>query len=140
VPNTPEKELEQFLAPLPAWLRMVLEQDFSSFPQDKLPDWMNYDLADQDRLKQEYERILQRIPQEWKKYRRRATLASQMAPTPKGKPGRPGKTALAKEAASLHREGENNPQIAIELNKRHGQDTTTAEAVRKLLKRHPDKS
>ncbi len=145
LPKSPEKELEEFFAPLPPWLRMVVEQDFSSFPQDKLLDWMNHDLADQERLKQEYERILQRIPQEWQKYRKRASehremLASQMAPMPQGKPGRRRKTALAEEAVSLQRAGMNHPQIASELNKRHGQSTTTSESVRKLLKRHPDKS
>jgi hypothetical protein len=54
--------------------------------------------------------------------------------------GRPSKIALAQEAANLQRAGMNNPQIASELNKRHGEGTTTSEAVRKLLKRYPDKS
>jgi transposase len=54
--------------------------------------------------------------------------------------GRPSKIALAQEAANLQRAGMNNPQIASELNKRHGEGMTTSEAVRKLLKRYPDKS
>lgn len=54
--------------------------------------------------------------------------------------GRPGKLALAQEASDLKRAGMNNPQIASELNTRHGKGTTTSEAVRKLLKRYPDKS
>src|SRR6266849_2210374 len=58
----------------------------------------------------------------------------------KGVSGRPRKTSLAEEAASLKRAGKNNRQIASELNKRHGSGTTTHDAVRKLLKRHPDKS
>ena len=32
----------------------------------------------------------------------------------------------------------NHPQIASELNERHGAEPTTPGAIRKLLKRHPD--
>ena len=135
-----EKELEEFLAVLPSWQQKVVQQDISSLLQNELLLWVNYDSAELGRLKREYESIIQRIPGEWPKYRKRAMLASQMFPVPKGKPGRRRKTALAEEAASLQRAGMNHPQIASELNKRHGHGTTTSEAVRKLLKRHPDKS
>jgi len=68
---------------------MVVEQDVSLFPQDRLLDWANYDLAELNRLKSEYEHILRRSPREWRKYRKRAMLATQIFPVPKGRPGRP---------------------------------------------------
>lgn len=101
MPKSSEEELEQFVAPLPAWLQMVLRQDFSSFPQDKISDWNSYDFDELQKLKSEYERILQKIPREWKKYRKRAMLASLMFPIPKAKPGRP-RDSRAEDYASLH--------------------------------------
>ncbi len=53
----------------------------------------------------------------------------------KGKPGRPRKDALAKKAVELQHRGMNSPQIAAELNKRHGEGTTTPAAIPKLIKR-----
>jgi hypothetical protein len=62
-------------------------------------------------------------------------------------PGRPRKVVMAREAAKLCNTGMNYPQTAAELNNRHGTedldhpDHVTADAVRKLLKRHyPDKT
>jgi hypothetical protein len=94
-------------------------------------------------LRPQLEAILRRIPAKWNEYRKRQKQDDQvwirMKRSP-SRPGRPNKAALAEEAAKLQRDGKNNPQIATELNRRHGQGTTTSGAVRKLLKRHPDKS
>lgn len=60
-----------------------------------------------------------------------------------GKPGAPRKDDLAQQAVILQQRGMKIPQIANELNKNLGNDKqTTAEAVRKLLKRRsqPDKT
>lgn len=145
LPKSPERELEEFLASKPAWMQRVLQQDFSSFSRDEHLEWIN----NQDRVLElipECERLLRQLPAKWQEYRKRQMQNSQpliQMLVSRGKPGRPSKTALAEEAANLRRAGMNHPQIASELNKRHGADAknaTTAEAVRKLLKRHPDKS
>jgi hypothetical protein len=119
-------------------MEKAFQGDFSSVPLG-LEASNNLDKVSE--LTPEYERILRQIPAKWKEYRKELkknyqSLARMMVPT--GKPGRPSKTALAKEAANLHRAGMNHPQIASELNERHGAETTTPGAIRKLLKRHPD--
>lgn len=138
--KSPEKDLAGFLASKPAWMEKALHGDFSSVPLG-LESSNNLDRVSE--LTPEYERILQQIPAKWKEYRKELkknyqSLAQPMVP--KGKPGRPRKTALAEEAQNLQRAGMKHPQIANELNKRYGKDTATSESVRKLLKRHPDKS
>lgn len=68
--KSPEKELEEFLASKPAWMRRVLQEDFSSFSRAEQLEW----IVNQDRLgelKAEYEVILQKIPTRWKEYRKR---------------------------------------------------------------------
>jgi DNA-binding NarL/FixJ family response regulator len=138
--NNPETELKDFLAPLP----VHLQKSLLHHPMSVQETIDSVDTAMQEaELRPKLESILRRIPGEWKQYvkraRRGADVLSRLI-VPKGKPGRSKKTALAEEAASLHRAGMNNPQIAGELNRRHGQGTTTPEAVRKLLLRHPDKT
>jgi hypothetical protein len=136
----PEKELKKFLASKPAWMQRVLQEDFSSFSRDENLEWIN----NQDRvyeLRHEYQRILQQIPATWREYRKKLMRNSlDRLLVPEGRPGRPTKSALAEEAAGLQRAGMNYPQMTAELNKCHGQGTTTSEALRKLLKRHPGKS
>ena len=94
------------------------------------------------------ERILRRLPTDWKGYCLRAKqhhkpLAEMMGLIPpKGQAGAPRKVELAQEAALLQGRGMTFPQIAGELNKSLPKDRqTTADAVRKLLTRHsqPDK-
>jgi hypothetical protein len=140
--TTPQQELEEFLASKPAWMQRVLQEDISLFSPDELSEWnSNQDTVFE--LRPEYERILRQIPSDWKEYRKRQKQNCKpllRMLVSKEVSGRPRKTFLAEEAASLKRAGKNNPQIASELNKRHGSGTTTHDAVRKLLKRHPDKS
>jgi hypothetical protein len=142
--GNPEKELEEFLMPLPAWARRFLQLGFPSLVQSEIADWAR-NPDEVFKLKTEYERILQRIPVKWREYRERLKReADQTARyeaqflVPKGKPGAPRKNELAQKAALLQSQGMNFPQIAAELNKTLGEDNrTTADAVRKLLKRHP---
>jgi hypothetical protein len=97
MPKNPEKELEEFLAPLPAWLKAALEQKDYSFAtvQENL-EWIN----NQNRvteLRPEFERILRRIPAQWNEYckrfrenqRRIHETEKRFLNVPKGKPGRP---------------------------------------------------
>jgi hypothetical protein len=140
VPKSPEQEVEEFLASKPTWMEKALQGDFSLMPLGL--EWTS-NLDRVFELTPKYERILRQIPAKWKEYRKErkrnyGSLAQPMVP--KGKPGRPSKSALAEEAANLRRSGMNNLQIAAELNKRPGEKKTTSEAIRKLLKRHPDKS
>ena len=145
----PEKELKEFLAPLPAWMRRTIQEGFSSLTQAEILEWVN-NTEEVFRRTAEYERILQQIPSKWREYRKRlkgdarrtAQYEAQFL-VPKGKPGRPRKDDLAQEAQLLQRRGMKFPQIAGELNKKPGEDSkTTADAIRKLLKRRsqPDKT
>jgi hypothetical protein len=142
MPRSAEKELQEFLAALPAWQGKVVRREFSSLFQDEVTLWMQCESAELDRLKHEYESIIKRIPGEWTKYRERSqseldSFGQQagMLP-PKGCPGAPQKEELAQQAALLQQRGMKNPQIAAELNKTlEKENQTTAEAVRKLLAR-----
>jgi hypothetical protein len=143
--GNPEKELEAFLAPLPAWMQRTLQQGFPSLTQVEILEWWR-NPDEVLNLTDEYERILQQIPKRWREYRKRlkqeARVFDQFV-VPKGTAGAPQKKELAQKAALLQRQGMNFPQIAAELNKTLGEDNkTTADAVRKLLKRHsqPDKT
>jgi hypothetical protein len=83
------------------------------------------------KVQEKYETILRRIPAKWREHRKRqkqnalACLA--------GRPGRPRKDALAEKAKLLKSSGKSHREIANELNRKYGTDTTTLEAVRKLL-------
>jgi hypothetical protein len=147
VPKSPEEqELETFLCALPGFRRKEFEHGMSSFTQGEMDEWLkqereNPDAGPADR--QEFERLVRRIPALWREHRKRSR--KQYGPfarimLPASPAGRPRKTALAEEAARLKRRGMNYPQIAGELNRQHGEGTTTSEAVRKLLRRQPDKS
>jgi hypothetical protein len=147
--RNPEKELEEFLAPLPVWMRRFFQEGFPSLVQPEIADWAG-NPDEVFRLKAEYERILQQIPVKWREYRERLKREARRTAryeaqflVPKGKPGAPRKDGLAQKAALLHRQGMNFPQIAAELNKTlEKENHTTPDAVRKLLKRRsqPDKS
>ena len=142
MPRSAEKELQEFLAALPTWQGKVVRRELSSLLQDEVTLWMQCEPAELDRLKHEYEMIIQRIPGEWTKYRKRShseldSFGQQagMLP-PKGRPGAPRKEELAERAALLQQRGMKNPQIAAELNKTLPKENQiTAEAVRKLLAR-----
>jgi hypothetical protein len=142
--RNPEKELSEFLAPLPGWMRRTFQEGFPSLTQVEILDWTK-NLEEVSRLTAEYERILRQIPTKWKGYRERLKREARQTAqylnqylVPKGKPGAPRKDNLAREAALLHRQGKNFPQIAAALNETLREDgKTTPDAIRKLLKRHP---
>ena len=130
--KTPEEELEEFLAARPSWVRKLLQSDFLLTEDEYAAvlhgnwqaDWLNY-MA-------EYERLARRVPARWREYcerRKQQALTS----LPSAPPGRPRKDWLAEEATRLHQAGKSYRNISIFLNNKYGPDTTTSEAVRKLL-------
>jgi hypothetical protein len=138
VSDSPERDLEVFLAALPARKRKEFELGLTSLTEDELAEWYRCPIDPFDGLIQEYERLLQRIPAKWRAYRKRKKReAHWYANTlvPKGSAGRPRKDGLAQEAAELQQRDMNFPQISAELNKRYGKDTTTPAAIPKLIKR-----
>lgn len=146
--NGPEKDLSAFLAGLPSYKRKQFEHGFSSFTSEEWNQWIEWMATapeQSDELWQEYSRLLLRVPAKLREYRKRMmrengrSLAEAILP---GIPaGRPRKNSLAKEAAELKKQRRINcPQIAAELNERHGTDTNTPESVRKLIKRYLDRT
>jgi len=142
LPKSPEKQLAEFLAPLPAWLKAKLEQKEYSFvsAQEEL-EWVQ----NQGRvfeLKPEFERILDQIPAKWNEYCKRFNdqqqkihkIEAQLLNVPKGKPGAPRKVERAREAVALHKSRKNYPQIATELSKKYN-EKISSEAVRKWVER-----
>jgi hypothetical protein len=145
-----EEELAEFLAPYGPWLERCFRGDPSL---DDLKTLSARGLGFSNiqahgELQNEYERILKRIPARWREYCKiKSRVALEVAGPPRGAPGRPKKDVLADEAKQLKSEGKSYAQVALALNSKHGEKTTTAEAVRKLLdsrkKKHstaPDKT
>ena len=121
--KSPEEELQELLAQYPPWVERIL--------------WKNpspTNLRPYKGLLEKYEGLLQRIPKKWREYRQAKKLyAQRVLGPPPGQAGRPRKDALAEEAQQLKSGGKSYAQVARALNNRHGEGTTTAEAVRKLL-------
>ena len=146
--KSPETDLEEFLASLPSYKRKQFERGFSSFTHEEWTQWIEWmtTAPEQfDELWQEYSRLLQRVPAKLREYRKRMMRENGRSLTEailRGIPaGRPRSDALAKEAVELKQQHRINiPQIAAELNERHGTDTNTPESVRKLIKRYLDRT
>jgi hypothetical protein len=142
VPST-DDELHAFLTQLPVWARRELM--YYPMSAEDLLQSATSDLKTAE-LRGRFEEILRCNRQLWNEYCRRVQRQNQSVGAlwkvfqyrPKGIPGRSRKDGLAKEAHSLQHRGLSNPQIAAQLNNAHGAGTTTTEAVRKLLDRHPD--
>lgn len=136
----PEKELADFLASKPAWLQRVLQEDFSSFTQNEMLEWINRQ-NEIFELRKEFERILRRIPARWNKYckaaeknfavenRRQAELI-----VPKAIRGAPQKGDRAAEASALRAEGKTFPQIATLQAAKYGEQVSP-DAIRKQVDR-----
>ncbi len=132
--KSPEEELEKFLSAQPSWLRKILQYDFPLTHDEILAcnqsdSWWKDGGAE---VQEKYETILQRIPAKWREHRERHkqfVLAGCLA----GRPGRPRKDPLAEEAQQLRSSGKSYAQVTKQLNLRHGEGTTTSEAIRKLL-------
>jgi hypothetical protein len=132
---TPEEELKQFLDAQPSWLRKFLQLDFSLSQEEHLAwnqsaSW--WQDGGEQKVREEYESILRRIPAQWREYRKRLR-ENALSGIPAGQPGRPRKDTVAEEAARLRGEGKSYAQIAIMLNHKYPKNPTSPEAVRKLL-------
>jgi hypothetical protein len=143
VSKNPEKELEEFLASLPAYKRKELEQGCSSFTQDERNEWVRDLVADNAEsaaaLQREYLRLVERIPKKVREYREREIRdwvqnMTALSLLPANPEGRPRKDDLADEAALLKKSGLSYAQIAMRLNREHMEGTTTKENIRGLLK------
>lgn len=133
--NSPEKELEVFLAALPARKRKMLELGLASLTPDELNEIIMEPSETQirDNPRPEYERLLRRIPAKWREYRARELAQLKASFLPKNPDGRPRKDALADEAERLQKEGLSHALISIRLNKEYG-EATTKDSIRGLLK------
>jgi len=132
VPNNPEKNLAAFLATLPAHKRKAFEFGLLSLTQDEL-NQINSELGERDVARTEYERLLRRIPAKWREYNARQLADLKAAFLPKNPEGRPRKDELADEAEHLRTTGLSWAKIALRLNQKYGEGTTTKERIRKLV-------
>lgn len=118
-----EEELRELLAQYPPWVERILWKNPSAT-----------NLRPYKGLLEKYESILERIPKKWREYRKAKKFYAQRAlGPPAGRAGRPRKDAEAEEARQLKSTGKSWAQVALALNKKHGEDTTTKEAVRRLV-------
>lgn len=129
--KSPESELEEFLAKQPLWLQQALRWDFATTPE-AVSAFAQYGWDRFFELLERYEALARRVPAEWREYRKRRKQTA-LSHLPSGKAGRPRKDTLAEEAIELKSRGKSHAQIAIELQRRHPADKTSAGAVRKLI-------
>jgi hypothetical protein len=119
-----EEELKRLLSRYPPWVERILWTS---------PSRTN--LRPYEGLIEEYESILKYIPEKWLQYLEARKLYGLrvMGPPRHGLGGRPRKDALAEEAYKLKSKGMSWAQVAIALNNKHGEKTTTKEGIRRLL-------
>ena len=153
--ESPERELEQFLAAQPSWLRKLLQADNALSPEEQAclvqQDWPEIYGQALDK----YVLLLGRCPAKLREYRelqKRHAAESAVAFLPALKPGARRLDSFALEAKELEASGLTQADIAAELNKRHPdrrdrkghKKPFTEEGVRKLLGRRraqpPDKT
>jgi predicted GTPase len=116
VPNAPEKQLEEFLASKPEWIRRYFQKGMGSLNQDELVEMLQS--GEIITLTSEFERILQQIPDKWKAYRKRHEWeAKQLLRylVPKAPPGRKRNNTLAERIRNLHEAGKTSKQIQMHL-------------------------
>jgi hypothetical protein len=140
VSSRPEKELEEFLAALPAATRTWLEQGAYMLSYEETVELENDSTTQKSNLRQEYERLLQPFPAKLREHRKRKEherklVIDVLMPLPLIPEGRPRKDALADEAAQLKEAGFSYAKIEQRINREHGEGTVTADSVRKLIKR-----
>jgi hypothetical protein len=86
--KSPEKELEEFLASKPEWMRRYFQKGIGALNQDELVVMLQS--GEIITLTSEYEKILQQMPVKWREYRKRRKQESVFdSQVPKGKLGRP---------------------------------------------------
>ena len=131
---SPKQALADFLSKLPVWFQKYLRLEEPSL--EDLDAFKDSDIRGerQDELIKEYERLLQRIPEEYRRYRdhRQAFIISRFGPS--ATMGRPRKDEEAAEAAQLHSQGLSWKQIARAWGAPPEKLAQEADRIRKLVK------
>jgi hypothetical protein len=141
---SPQKLIEEFLSRLPSFFQKILQGE--SLTPEELEEYGAPDSlrgVEAQELTREYERLLQAIPEDYRRYReRKEAVLSHYAPPPAI--GRPRKDAEAAEAARLHAEHKSWPQIARAWGTAEEDVAREAERIRNLVKlrkrRSPEKN
>jgi hypothetical protein len=132
-PDGFHQSLTDFLAKLPIWLQKYLRLEQPSLEDMEARAESDIRGERQDQLIQEYEKLLQRIPEEYQKYRdHRQAFLSQFGPTTIM--GRPRKDEEAAEAQRLHSHGFSWKQIARAWGATPETLAQEADRIRKLVK------
>jgi hypothetical protein len=135
-----EHELAAFLAALPDYQRKSFEFGLSSLTQDEMLQWADWIAPPSEQfsaLQQEYFHLLQAVPARLREYVQRERRENDRlfgSYLPRVPEGRPRKDALANEAVEFKKAGMSYARIAMQLNREHGEGTTTKENIRGLLK------
>jgi hypothetical protein len=130
--KSPEDELEEFLAGQPSWRRKLLLDDLS-LSKEEASAATRSSWIEVTKVHEEYLELLRRCPSKLREYRQRR-IDNALSGVPLLPSGAPRKDGLAKEAAELRRSGLSWAKIALALNHKHGPGTTTAGAIRQLLR------
>lgn len=115
--NEPEKQLENFLASIPEWMRRFFQNGYGALSGSELSECtFNGDVSPR---RAEYEAILQRMPARWKAYRKRVEreLVANFLPlfVSRGKPGRKRNDKVAERIWSLTDAGNTSRGIQAAL-------------------------
>jgi hypothetical protein len=117
VPNDPEKQLEELLASIPAWMRRLFQNGYGALSESELAE-CTFDSGVQP-LREKYEAILQGMPARWKEYCRRVDreVVANFSPSfrSRGKPGRKPNDELAERIWSLSDAGNTSREIQAAL-------------------------
>ena len=132
--NDPERQLENFLASIPEWMRRLFQNGYGALSESELSE-CTFDTRVPP-LRAEYEAILQRMPARWKEYRQRVEreLVAEFLPllVSKGKPGRKPNDERAERIWALDAEGKTNQEIRETLRARG--ENLSLEAIESYLK------
>jgi len=127
--DSPEQKLQAFLDSLPEWRRKWLRYDppfdgiwISQQPpyserlkaaRQEMSAWAE-NLDDDIPIREQYERLLQQIPQSWREYRTKLKRQA-LSDLTKAKAGRKRETELAERIWELQGEGKTTPEIQMIL-------------------------
>jgi hypothetical protein len=129
-----EREIEEFLERQTPIVQKFLRGE--EFTREDVSALQRREVLDSIcNAEDEYLKLLPRCPKELREYRRRKlkAAASRLPAVPSGAPR---KDALAAEALELHVKMKMSyARIAVRLNGKYGDGTTTREAIRKLIDR-----
>lgn len=141
MPQSAEKELEQFLAALPACIQKALL--YRPMSAEELLESLNSQHKEGE-LRSQLERILRRIPGALKEYRKRKNQDLREygrwghLRALKGKPGRPRKDTEAEHFVSLHSR-KSYPEIAKQELRKELESMSDKEAKKLLVEKEAER-